>query len=640
MRTLTPVIMTFSCLVPLILAGCDGKGGTPTDTSTWVDTYVAPVDGDGDGITAGDGDCDDADALIYPGRAEDCDGIDNNCNGVTDEGFADTDGDLTPDCLETEDCDGVDNDGDGDVDEGFSDADGDGVADCVGTESCDGVDNDGDGQIDEGYDADGDGYTQCGSETDAADCDDTDATVYPGASEATGDSVDNDCDGLVDEGAWAAGDLIITEIMNNPTAAGDPYGEWFEVVNDSGRVLVLNGLEITSTTDGDSHQVESNDLIELAPGDYFVFGYEDDTVLNGGTPVDYQYADVSLSNESDEITISAGTVAIDKVTWDDGAAMPDLSGTSMMLDPGYTSNIINDLPTYWCAATEQWSVTSDMGSPGSENELCSTFDHDGDGYSKDEGDCDDANDAVYPGAPEIDVTLDNDCDGDVELMPVASADYDASGSTLDHCDVLYLDGSGSYDGEGDLLTYAWELTSAPTGSARTTADLVTSTDMSPAFYPDVEGEYTFTLTVDDGGTSSYPSSVTVSIGLRESNNSPTADAGADQEGSATASCTAISYGESYSCGDCSDYDFTVDGTGSSDSDGDTIEAYSWSIHEGSSYGTIDDSSASSTTVTVGGIAATYGSTVTQTVIVRLDATDCYGATAADFVNLTVSCTGS
>jgi hypothetical protein len=640
MRILTPVTLSLSCLVPLALVGCDGKAPDAEDTSGWVDTYVPPVDGDGDGVTTGDGDCNDADASIFPGQAELCDGVDNNCNDVIDEGFTDTDGDDTPDCLDTEDCDGLDNDGDGDVDEGFSDADGDGVADCVGTEACDGVDNDGDGQIDEGYDADGDGYTQCGTDEEAADCDDTDASVHPGATEAAGDSTDNDCDGLVDEGSWAAGDLIITEIMNNPTAAGDPAGEWFEVVNDSGRVLILNGLTIYSSVDGDSHQVESSSLIELAPGDYFVFGYDDDKILNGGTPVDYQYKNVSLSNESDELVILADTITIDKVTWDDGASMPDVAGSSMMLDPGYISNVINDLPTYWCAATEQWSATSDLGSPGQENELCSTFDHDGDGYSKDEGDCDDADDTVYPGAPEIDVTKDNDCDDDVELMPVASADYDASGSTLDHCDVLYLDGSGSYDGEGDALTYSWELTAAPTGSSRTTADITDVDDMSPVFYPDVEGDYTFTLTVDDGGTSSYPSSVTVTIGTRGSNTNPTANAGADQTGSSTASCTAISYGASYSCGDCADYDFTVDASASSDGDGDTIDSYSWSAFSGSSYVSISDSTASSTTVTFSGVSATYGATVTQSAVIELLVTDCYGATGGDFVMLTLECTGS
>ena len=55
----------------------------------------------------------------------------------------------------TEICDGVDNDGDGLIDEGFPDTDGDGIADCVDTETCDGKDNDGDGLIDEGCNVDG-----------------------------------------------------------------------------------------------------------------------------------------------------------------------------------------------------------------------------------------------------------------------------------------------------------------------------------------------------------------------------------------------------------------------------------------------------------------------------------------------------
>lgn len=48
-----------------------------------------------------------------------------------------------------------------------------------------------------GGDYDGDGHTSmaCGGD----DCDDQDATVYPGAPELCGDNIDNDCDGEVDE---------------------------------------------------------------------------------------------------------------------------------------------------------------------------------------------------------------------------------------------------------------------------------------------------------------------------------------------------------------------------------------------------------------------------------------------------------
>ncbi len=72
-----------------------------------------------------------------------------------------------------------------------------------GTEICDGVDNDCDGDVDEGCDEDGDGYcaetatVESGATCQAGDCDDTDATINPGAAPAC-DGVDNNCDGSID----------------------------------------------------------------------------------------------------------------------------------------------------------------------------------------------------------------------------------------------------------------------------------------------------------------------------------------------------------------------------------------------------------------------------------------------------------
>ena len=91
----------------------------------------------------------------------------------------------------------------------------------VVAEVCDGVDNDGDGSVDEGVtttyyrDADSDGHGSAAATTQACsappgyvttggDADDSDSTVYPGATELC-DGKDNDQDGSVDEG-WPDSD--------------------------------------------------------------------------------------------------------------------------------------------------------------------------------------------------------------------------------------------------------------------------------------------------------------------------------------------------------------------------------------------------------------------------------------------------
>ena len=62
-------------------------------------------------------------------------------------------------------------------------------------ERCDDLDNDCDNLIDQGYDEDGDGYKSCGE---ATDCDDYNTASFPGAPEIC-DGLDNDCDAAVDE---------------------------------------------------------------------------------------------------------------------------------------------------------------------------------------------------------------------------------------------------------------------------------------------------------------------------------------------------------------------------------------------------------------------------------------------------------
>ena len=582
--------------VSALLVSCDDKGGTIKDTQVPGpdDTFVTPTDIDGDGYTSEE-DCDDSNDAVHPGRAEDCNGVDDNCNGVVDEGYADTDTDGIADCEDVEDCDGKDNDGDGLIDEDFADDNKDGEADCLHDEDCNGVDDDGDGVIDEGYDLDGDGYTSCGSDTVDPDCNDKDASINPGQTETDGDGVDNDCNGQIDEGSWRLGDLIITEVMVNPDLVSDPAGEWFELYNTTNKTLTLNGLEIGSTDDGDYHRVTlpEGELLTVAAKSFIVLGTNTDTATNGRAPVSYAYSDISMSNESDDLWIKANGLTIDRVKWDDGATYPDVAGASMSLDPNYFTSTLNDLAEGWCQAITSWDTRTDLGSPGDTNAVC---------------------------------------------RPIASASVGIS-SSLYTCDELTLDGSGSIAPEGTSLTYEWELVSAPSASSTTTKDISDTESASPSFIPDEPGTYTFSLTVYNGYEYSAPVTLTVTITERPYNTDPSANAGPDQSYSESAVCWPVSYGAYYTCNECGEAEFELDGTGSSDADGDEL-TYSWAITKNESYASIEDEDTTTPTVTVSGVGTTYGSSNTVTVEVTLTTTDCMGATDDDIVNLSYTCRGS
>ena len=144
---------------------------------------------------------------------------------------------------------------------------------------------------------------------------------------------------------------------------------------------------------------------------------------------------------------------------------------------------------------------------------------------------------------------------DPSERPVANAGYDV---TVDAGDTATITGGGSTDplsGRNGPLAYSWSLVDAPYNSGLETSDVTGNTAVEASFKPDVPGEYTVTLIVDNGMTTSLPDSVTVwAAGDDEA---PTAVVDVSPTGE---DCTSL----------------PLDCTGSSDPEGGTL-SYFWEL---------------------------------------------------------------
>ena len=207
--------------------------------------------------------------------------------------------------------------------------------------------------------------------------------------------------------------LVITEIMKDPDAVGDDFGEWFELTSLADQIVNLEGLAVDGP--GRDRIVISGPLL-LAAGARLVLGNTADPALNGGVNLDYVYSveDLKLSNEGGTLSLEWDDDVIDRVNWDE---LPDQTGRSISLAPEILDVDDNDLVGSWCSATSFFGA-GDRGTPGTVNDSCDpdVLDSDGDGVV-DALDCDPADETVYAGAPEIEDGLDNDCDGWTDERP-------------------------------------------------------------------------------------------------------------------------------------------------------------------------------------------------------------------------------
>jgi hypothetical protein len=250
-------------------------------------------------LSAKSGDCNDNDPNINPGKAEICDGKDNNCNNQIDEGvllvfYKDsdkdgyTDGTTKVSCSKPSDeyvssaTSGDCNDNDPNMNPGK-------------TEICDNKDNNCNGQIDEGFNVGQScsvGVGECartGQYVCKADGTGTECNATPGKPTAEiCDGKDNNCNGQIDEGnvcgfAKTIGSLLVYSdraysiiqssdggyVVAGYTGGGFGAGGYdFYVVK-----LDSSGNVQWTKTIGGSYDDVANSIIQSSDGGYVVAGW-------------------------------------------------------------------------------------------------------------------------------------------------------------------------------------------------------------------------------------------------------------------------------------------------------------------------------------------------------------------------------
>ena len=278
---------------------CDGASDDADDSvdSSGFTAWYADTDGDGYGDAAAQTwscdatgaevvdatDCDDGASAIHPGAQEVCDAadVDEDCDGAADDaddsvdsagfvtGYTDSDSDgygdpgaqlmacdLPSDAVvDATDCD----DNDGAIHPGAQE-----VCDAFDVdEDCSGAADDADPNVDESSkgdwysDSDSDGYGDAdassrsceapsGSVSDSTDCDDSNASIHPGAQEVCDDlDVDEDCDTLSDDADPSVDSATFSTWYADLDADG--YGD----VNAANLSCDVGAYEVTDATDCD-----------------------------------------------------------------------------------------------------------------------------------------------------------------------------------------------------------------------------------------------------------------------------------------------------------------------------------------------------------------------------------------------------
>ena len=468
---------------------CDGLDNNCSgDIDEGVKTvYYADGDGDGFGNNAyteeacsapagyvpNGNDCDDENASVYPSASEICDGFDNNCNDLVDDGLglevyidADFDGFGDPDQV-VEGCQ---------EEAGFAPVAGDcddnnPAINPNAAETCDEIDNNCDTRVDEGVqnsyyiDADGDGFGDINTQIEACirpagysenstDCEDGNPSINPSASELCDGGIDNNCDGLIDDSSSVNRNTYYTDADNDgfgdinfPVQAcilGFGIIDNAEDCDDSNPFIKPDALEICDNgidNDCDGAADDEDPSVDSAP-EWFLdadtdgFGNQNIALTACLQPTNY----VSDATDCNDLDFDVNTDAIEICDTIDNNCSGDIDDADPMIQYdstdvfyfdfdndgyGYSGSMIEACiqPSGYVKNSDDcddangnvnpetiWYADSDLDGFGTVNFTTSSCTKPS-GYVADGTDCDDISNLIYPNAPEYCDEIDQDCDG-------------------------------------------------------------------------------------------------------------------------------------------------------------------------------------------------------------------------------------
>ena len=157
----------------------------------------------------------------------------------------------------------------------------------------------------------------------------------------------------------AAPNVVINEVMADPSAVTDDSGEWFEVHNRGATTVNLQGWKLASNNDA-VHTISAS--VSIPAGGYVVLARK--STGNGGVTVAYAYGtSFSLANTSDWLALrDANGASVDSVSW---SSAPPSGASRGVRDPAADNTAMGG--ANWQTQTTVFG-SGDRGTPRARND--------------------------------------------------------------------------------------------------------------------------------------------------------------------------------------------------------------------------------------------------------------------------------